>query len=393
MKEVYIVAYGRTPIGSFNGSLSTKTGVELGSIAIKAVMERAGIKGDQVEEVIMGNVLQANNGQAPARQAAVNAGAGMSTACTTINKVCASGLKSIALAAQSIQLGIYDVTIGGGFESMTNSPYYIPSGRNGYRYGNGEIIDAIVRDGLQDPFKKNMMGNVAEICAKKYNFSREQQDEYAINSYKRAQAAYEKGQFKDEIIPVEIPQRGGESKWVMEDDEYKNIKWDKVATVKPAFEKEGTVTAVNASKINDGAAAMVLMSKEKMESLGLKPIAKVIGYADAEQDPDWFTTTPAIAIPTAVKRAGLQMSDIDFFEINEAFSVVALANLQEMNLDINKVNVQGGAVSLGHPIGGSGARIACTLVSVLKNNNAKYGVAGICNGGGGATAIVIENIQ
>ena len=393
MKEVYIVAYGRTPIGSFNGSLSSKTGVELGSVAIKAVMERAGIKGDQVEEVIMGNVLQANNGQAPARQAAVNAGAGMSTACTTINKVCASGLKSIALAAQSIQLGIYDITIGGGFESMTNSPYYIPSGRNGYRYGNGEIIDAIVRDGLQDPFKKNMMGNVAEICAKKYNFSREQQDEYAINSYKRAQAAYEKGQFKDEIIPVEIPQRGGESKWVMEDDEYKNIKWDKVATVKPAFEKEGTVTAVNASKINDGAAAIVLMSKEKMESLGLKPIAKVIGYADAEQDPDWFTTTPAIAIPAAVKRAGLQMSDIDFFEINEAFSVVALANLQEMNLDINKVNVQGGAVSLGHPIGGSGARIACTLVSVLKNNNAKYGVAGICNGGGGATALVIENIQ
>lgn len=393
MKEVYIVAYGRTPIGSFNGSLSSKTGVELGSIAIKAVMERAGIQGDQVEEVIMGNVLQANNGQAPARQAAVNAGAGMSTACTTINKVCASGLKSIALAAQSIQLGIYDITIGGGFESMTNSPYYIPSGRNGYRFGNGEIIDAIVRDGLQDPFKKNMMGNVAEICAKKYNFTREQQDEYAINSYKRAQAAYEKGQFKDEIVPVEIPQRGGESKWVLEDDEYKNIKWDKVATVKPAFEKEGTVTAVNASKINDGAAAMVLMSKEKMEALGLKPIAKVIGYADAEQDPDWFTTTPALAIPAAVKRAGLQMSDIDFFEINEAFSVVALANLQEMNLDINKVNVQGGAVSLGHPIGGSGARIACTLVSVLKNNNAKYGVAGICNGGGGATALVIENIQ
>jgi acetyl-CoA C-acetyltransferase len=393
MKEVYIVAYGRTPIGSFNGSLSSKTGVELGSIAIKAVMERAGIQGDQVEEVIMGNVLQANNGQAPARQAALNAGAGMSTACTTINKVCASGLKSIALAAQSIQLGIYDITIGGGFESMTNSPYYIPSGRNGYRFGNGEVIDAIVRDGLQDPFKKNMMGNVAEICAKKYNFTREQQDEYAINSYKRAQAAYEKGQFKDEMIPVEIPQRGGESKWVLEDDEYKNIKWDKVATVKPAFEKEGTVTAVNASKINDGAAAIVLMSKEKMEALGLKPIAKVIGYADAEQDPDWFTTTPALAIPAAVKRAGLQMSDIDFFEINEAFSVVALANLQEMNLDINKVNVQGGAVSLGHPIGGSGARIACTLVSVLKNNNAKYGVAGICNGGGGATALVIENIQ
>ncbi len=390
MKEVFVVAYGRTPIGAFNGSLAAKTGVELGSIAVKAVIERAGIKGEDVQEVILGNVLQANNGQAPARQAALGGGAAFSTACTTINKVCASGLKSIALASQSIQLGIYDITIGGGFESMTNSPYYIPNGRGGYRYGNGEIIDAIVRDGLQDPFKKGMMGNIAEICAAKYKFTREDQDAFAVESYKRAQAAYAENAFADELIPVEIPQRGGDPKLVTEDDEYKNIKWDKVSTVKPAFDKAGTVTAVNASKINDGAAAMVLMSKEKMESLGLKPIAKVIGYADSEQDPDWFTTAPALAIPAAVKRAGLTMDQIDFFEINEAFSCVALANLQEMNIPADKCNVYGGAVALGHAIGSSGARIACTLLSVLKNKNAKYGVAGICNGGGGATAVVFE---
>ena len=392
MNEVFVVAYGRTPIGAFNGSLAAKSGVELGAIAVKAVMERAGIQGADVQEVILGNVLQANNGQAPARQAALGGGAANSTACTTVNKVCASGLKSIALASQSIQLGIYDITIGGGFESMTNAPYYIPNGRNGYRYGNGEIIDAIVRDGLQDPFKKNMMGNIAEICAAKYEFTREEQDAYAIESYKRAQAAYAENAFADELIPVEIPQRGGDPKIVTEDDEYKNIKWDKVATVKPAFDKNGTVTAVNASKINDGSAAMVLMSKSKMESLGLKPIAKVIGYADSEQDPDWFTTAPALAIPAAVKRAGLTMDQIDYFEINEAFSVVALANLKEMNLDASKVNVYGGAVALGHAIGSSGARIACTLLSVLKNKNAKYGVAGICNGGGGATAIVFEKL-
>lgn len=392
MNEVYVVAYGRTPIGAFNGSLAPKSGVELGSIVVKSVIERAGIKGEDVQEIILGNVLQANNGQAPARQAAIGGGASVNTACTTINKVCASGLKSIALASQSIQLGIYDITIGGGFESMTNAPYYIPNGRNGYRYGNGEIIDAIVRDGLQDPFKKNMMGNIAEICAAKYQFTREDQDAFAIESYRRAQAAYAENAFADELVPVEIPQRGGDPKIVTEDDEYKNIKWDKVATVKPAFDKNGTVTAVNASKINDGSAAMVLMSKSKMEALGLKPIAKVIGYADCEQDPDWFTTAPALAIPAAVKRAGLTMDQIDFFEINEAFSVVALANLKEMNLDASKVNVYGGAVALGHAIGSSGARIACTLLSVLKNKNAKYGVAGICNGGGGATAVVFERV-
>jgi acetyl-CoA C-acetyltransferase len=392
MKEVFVVAYGRTPIGAFNGSLGAKSGVELGTIAVKAVMDKIGLKGEDVGEVILGNVLQANNGQAPARQAALNAGVSVNTNCTTINKVCASGLKSIALGAQSIQLGLHEVVIAGGFESMTNAPYYIPNGRNGYRYGNGEIIDAIVRDGLQDPFKKNMMGNIAEICASKYEFSREDQDAYATESYKRAQAAYAENAFANELIPVEIPQRGGEPKMITEDDEYKNIKWDKVATVKPAFDKNGTVTAVNASKINDGAAAMVLMSKEKMDSLGLKPIAKIVSYADAEQDPDWFTTAPAIAIPLAVKRAGITMEEVDFFEINEAFSVVALANLKEMNIPASKANVYGGAVALGHAIGSSGARIACTLLSVMTNKGAKYGAAGICNGGGGATAIVFERL-
>jgi acetyl-CoA C-acetyltransferase len=372
--------------------LSAKSGVELGTIAVKAVMDKIGLKGEDVGEVILGNVLQANNGQAPARQVALNAGVSVNTNCTTINKVCASGLKSIALGAQSIQLGLHEVVIAGGFESMTNAPYYIPNGRNGYRYGNGEIIDAIVRDGLQDPFKKNMMGNIAEICASKYEFSREDQDAYATESYKRAQAAYAENAFANELIPVEIPQRGGEPKMITEDDEYKNIKWDKVASVKPAFDKNGTVTAVNASKINDGAAAMVLMSKEKMDSLGLKPIAKIVSYADAEQDPDWFTTAPAIAIPLAVKRAGITMEEVDFFEINEAFSVVALANLKEMNIPASKANIYGGAVALGHAIGSSGARIACTLLSVLTNKGAKYGAAGICNGGGGATAIVFERL-
>ena len=392
MNEVYVVAYGRTPIGAFNGSLAAKTGVELGVDVIKGVLEKSGIKAEEIQEAILGNVLQANNGQAPARQAALGAGLTHQTACTTINKVCASGLKSIALGSQSIQLGHHDVVLVGGFESMTNAPYYIPDARGGYRYGNGEIVDAIVRDGLQDPFKKGMMGNIAELCATKYEITREQQDAYATESYKRAQAAYTENAFADELIPVAIPQRGGEPKLVTEDDEYKNVKWDKVATVKPAFDKNGTVTAVNASKINDGAAVMILMSKAKMDSLGLKPIAKVIGYADSEQDPDWFTTAPSVAIPAAVKRAGLTMEQIDFYEINEAFSVVALANLQEMKLDASKVNIYGGAVALGHPIGGSGARIACTLLSVLKNKNGKYGVAGICNGGGGATAVVFEKM-
>lgn len=392
MQEVFIVSMARTPIGAFNGSLATLSAIKLGETAIRAAIERAGIKGEQVEQVIMGNVLQANNGQAPARQAALAAGVAANTACMTVNKVCASGLKSIALAAQSIMLGDNDIAIGGGFESMTNAPYYIPNGRNGYRYGNGEIIDAIVRDGLQDPYKKYMMGNVAEICAAKYNIGREEQDAYAIQSYKRAADAYANKYFEEEICPVAIPQRSGDPVMVKEDDEYKNIKFDKVATVKPAFDKNGTVTAVNASKINDGAAAMVLMSKKKMEELGLKPIAKLLAYADAEQDPDWFTTTPSVAVPMAVKKAGLTMDQIDYFEVNEAFSVVAIANMREMNIPADKINVFGGAVALGHPIGGSGARIACTLLSVLKHKKGKYGAAGICNGGGGATAIVFERL-
>lgn len=392
MQEVFIVSMARTPIGAFNGSLASVSAIKLGETAIKAAIQRAGIKGEQVEQVIMGNVLQANNGQAPARQAALGAGVSAQTACMTVNKVCASGLKSIALAAQSIMLGDNDIAIGGGFESMTNAPYYIPNGRNGYRYGNGEIIDAIVRDGLQDPYKKYMMGNVAEICATKYGFTREDQDAYAIQSYKRAAEAYANKYFDNEICGVEIPQRSGDPIVVKEDDEYKNIKFDKVATVKPAFDKNGTVTAVNASKINDGAAAMVLMSKKKMEELGLKPIAKLLSYADAEQDPEWFPTTPSVAIPMAVKKAGLEMSQIDFFEVNEAFSVVALANMKEMNIPADKINVFGGAVALGHPIGGSGARIACTLLSVLEHKKGKYGAVGICNGGGGATAIVFEKL-
>jgi acetyl-CoA C-acetyltransferase len=283
MNEVYVVAYGRTPIGAFSGSLAAKTGVELGVDVIKGVLEKSGIKAEEIQEAILGNVLQANNGQAPARQAALGAGLSYQTACTTINKVCASGLKSIALGAQSIQLGHHDVVLVGGFESMTNSPYYIPNARGGYRYGNGELVDAIVRDGLQDPFKKGMMGNIAELCAAKYEITREQQDAYATESYKRAQAAYAENAFADELIPVAIPQRGGDPKMVTEDDEYKNVKWDKVATVKPAFDKNGTVTAVNASKINDGAAVMILMSKAKMDSLGLKPIAKIVGYAIANK--------------------------------------------------------------------------------------------------------------
>lgn len=389
MREVYIVAVGRTPIGSFNGALAGVNVLDLGKAAIQKALERAGISGDQVDEVIMGNVLSANVGQAPARQVALAAGIAESAVCTTINKVCASGLKAIALGAQSIMLGDSDVVVAGGMESMSNAPFYLPSGRTGIRYGNGEILDAIVRDGLQDPYKKTMMGNTAELCAAKYSFSREAQDAYALESYRRATEAYANGWFSEEIAPVTIAGRKGDVV-VAEDEEYKKLDPSKATAVKPAFLKDGTVTAVNASKINDGAAAVVLMSKEKAEALGVKPLAKILAAADAEQSPDWFTTTPAIAIPKAVAKAGKQMSDVDFFEINEAFSVVSLANIQEMNLDPAKVNAFGGAVSLGHPIGMSGARLICTLISVLRQKGGKVGAAGICNGGGGATAMVIE---
>lgn len=389
MREVYIVGLGRTPIGSFNSALAGVNVLDLAKTAITKAMERAGISGDQVDEVIMGNVLTANVGQAPARQAALAAGIAEKAVCTTVNKVCASGMKAIALGAQSIMLGDSDVVIAGGMESMSNAPFYLPSGRTGIRYGNGEILDAIVRDGLQDPYKKTMMGNTAELCAAKYTFSREDQDAYALESYRRAAEAYQNGWFADELAPVTVASRKGDV-IIGEDEEYKKLDPAKATTVKPAFIKDGTVTAVNASKINDGAAAVVLMSKEKAEALGIKPIARILSYADAEQSPDWFTTTPAIAIPKAVTKAGKQMSDVDFFEINEAFSVVALANIREMNLDPSKVNAFGGAVSLGHPIGMSGARIICTLISVLKNKGGKLGAAGICNGGGGASAVVLE---
>lgn len=389
MNEVYIVSMARTAIGSFNGTLAPLSAVQMGAAAIKEAVKRAGIDPNTVNEVFMGNVLQANNGQAPARQAALAAGLPVSVACTTINKVCASGMKAIMLATQSIMLGDNDIVVAGGMESMSNAPYYLTNNRWGARYGNGEVIDAIVRDGLQDPYKGYMMGNAGEVCAEKYQFSRQDQDAYATQSYKRAAEAYQNNYFADELMSIEVPSKKGAINFAA-DEEYKNIIWDKVPTLKPAFKKDGTITAVNASKINDGAAALVLMSKQKADELGIKPIARIAGYADAAQEPEWFTTTPAKAIPRAVSKAGWTLADVDKFEINEAFSVVALANIKEMNLDHEKVNVLGGAVALGHPVGVSGARIICTLISALKHKGGTRGAAGICNGGGGASAMAIE---
>jgi acetyl-CoA C-acetyltransferase len=389
MKEVFIVSLARTPIGSFNGALSAVSAVELGKTVIAEAVRRANIAGTEISEVLMGNVLQANNGQAPTRQAVLAAGLPNHISCTTINKVCASGMKATMLAAQSIMLGDNAVVVAGGMESMSNAPFYITKARWGMRYGNGELIDAIVRDGLQDPYKGYMMGNAGEVCAEHYQFTREEQDAYAIQSYQRAAAAYAANAFAHELVPVEIANAKGKTV-VAEDEEYKNIIWDKIPTLRPAFKKDGTITAVNASKINDGAAALVLMSGEAVAKYGLKPIARILSFADAAQEPEWFTTTPAKAIPKALHKAGLTIADIDAFEINEAFSVVALANMREMGLDHAKVNTLGGAVALGHPVGASGARIICTLISALKHNGGKRGAAGICNGGGGASAIVIE---
>lgn len=391
MQEVFIVSVARTPIGSLSGALAGVNVIELGKTVVKAAMERAGVNGDQIDEVYLGNVLQANVGQAPAQQVSIAAGINTKTPCTTINKVCASGMKAIMLGAQSIMLGDNHVVVVGGMESMSNAPHYLPSGRTGIRYGNGEILDAIVRDGLQDPYKKYMMGNAGEVCAKHYSFSREDQDNYAVSSYKRAQEAYANGYFKDEIVPVVIASRKGEVS-ITEDEEYKKFDEAKVGALKPAFEKEGTITAINASKINDGASAMVLMSGEKVKELGVQPLAKIVSFADASQDPEWFTTTPAKAIPRALHKANLNVEDVDFFEINEAFSVVALANMKEMNIAHDKINVFGGAVALGHPIGSSGCRIVATLISILKHKGGKLGAAGICNGGGGASAIVVEKV-
>jgi len=388
-REVVIVSAMRTPIGSFGGSLAEVPATELGATAIKGALERAGVDPSAVQEVIMGNVLQANVGQAPARQAAKAAGLPDEVACTTVNKVCASGMKAIMMATQDILLGDHDVVVAGGMESMSRTPYYVENARYGYRFGNGVLIDGISKDGLLNVYDQKAMGVCADLCATDNKISREDQDAFAIESYTRSANAWKDGKFKNEVVPVTVKTRKGEVV-VEEDEEFKNVNFDKLKALKPVFTKEGTVTAGNASTINDGAAALVLMSAEKAKELGLKPIAKVIGYADAEQAPEWFTTTPAKALPIAVKKAGLKMSDIQYVELNEAFSVVGIANTKMLGLDPSKVNVNGGAVSLGHPLGCSGARIIVTLLNVLQQNNAKYGAAGICNGGGGASAMVVE---
>ena len=393
MKEVVIVSAVRTPMGSFGGSLKSLSATQLGATAIKGALQKAGIKPEQVNDVLMGCVIQANLGQAPARQAAKFAGLPNEVNCTTVNKVCASGIKAIALAAQSIALGDADIVIAGGMESMSNVPFYADSVRWGNKYGNASLIDGLAKDGLTDVYDGKAMGNAAELCASTCGISREEQDAFAIESYKRSQSAWEKGLFANEIVPVEIPQRKGDPIVFAKDEEPFNVKFDKIPSLNPAFIKEGTVTAANASTMNDGAAALVLMSADKAKELGLKPIAKIRSFADAEQAPEWFTTTPSIAVPKAVSKAGLKMEDIAYWELNEAFAVVGIENSKRMKLDPSKVNVHGGAVSLGHPLGCSGARIIVTLINVLKANNAKYGAAGICNGGGGASAMVIENIE
>ena len=392
MKEVVIVAATRTPIGSFGGSLSPFTATQLGSFVIKSVIEKSGLKPEHIQEVYMGNVLSANLGQAPATQAAIFAGLPYLPA-TTVNKVCASGMKAIMLAATSIASGENDIVLAGGMESMSNVPYYLDKARNGYRLGNGQIIDGLVKDGLWDVYNDYHMGSAAELCATDCHISREEQDAYAIESYKRAQAAQSAGKFRDEITPVELKDKKGDVTLFEDDEEPRAVKFDKIPSLKPVFKKDGTVTAANASTLNDGAAAVILMSREKAHELGIKPIARVVAYADAQQAPEWFTTAPSKAIPLALHRAGLTGEDIDYYEINEAFSVVSIANNQNLKLDPAKVNVNGGAVAMGHPLGASGARIVVTLLNVLQQNGGKYGAAGICNGGGGASAIVIENLR
>ncbi|MDQ7949405.1 MAG: acetyl-CoA C-acyltransferase [Pedobacter sp.] len=392
MREVVIVAAVRTPIGSFGGSLASFSAPQLGGFAIKAAIEKAGLKPEQIQEVYMGNVLSANLGQAPATQAAKLAGLPDLPA-TTINKVCASGTKAIMLAAQSIALGQNEIVIAGGMESMSNVPYYLDKARNGYRLGHGQLTDGLVKDGLWDVYNDYHMGSAAELCAESCNIGREEQDQFAIESYQRAQAAQQAGKFNEEIVPIEIKDRKGEVNFFAQDEEPSSVKFDKIPGLKPVFKKEGTVTAANASTLNDGAAALVLMSAEKAAAMGIKPLAKILAYADAQQAPEWFTTAPSKAIPLALSRANLSIADVDYFEINEAFSVVALANNQALGLNDTTVNVNGGAVAIGHPLGASGARIVVTLLSVLSQNKGKIGVAGICNGGGGASAIVIENLR
>jgi acetyl-CoA C-acetyltransferase len=392
MKEVYIVSAVRTPIGSWGGSLKNFSATQLGAIAIKGALAKAGISPSEVNEVLMGCVMQANLGQAPARQAARFAGVPDNVSCTTVNKVCSSGMKAIMQGAQAIMAGDVDVVVAGGMESMSNVPFYNENLRWGNKYGNVTVIDGLAKDGLTDVYHNYPMGNAAELCAKECNVSREAQDAFAIESYKRSQKSVSEGVFANEIVPVEIPQKKGEPTLFSKDEEPWNVKFEKIPELRSAFTKDGSVTAANSSTMNDGASALVLMSKEKAEQLGIKPIAKIKGYADAEQAPEWFTTTPSIALPKAVAKAGLKMEDIQYFELNEAFSVVGLVNMQKMNLKPEQVNVNGGAISLGHPLGSSGARIIVTLIHVLKQKNAKYGAAAICNGGGGASSVVIERM-
>ena len=391
-KEVFIISAARTPMGSFLGGLSSVSATTLGSFAIKGALEKGNVNADLIDEVYMGNVLQAGVGQAPARQAAVEAGIGKNVPCTTVNKVCASGMKSIMLGAQSILCGDNDIVVTGGMENMSQTPHYT-SGRNSTKFGNINVLDGIVKDGLLDVYNKVPMGNCAELCAKEHNITREDQDNFAITSYKRTAAAWEKGLFNDEVVPVAVPQRRGDAIIVSEDEEYKNVKLEKIPALRPAFDKEGTITAANASTLNDGASALILASAEAVEKHGLKPIAKIISYADAAHEPEWFTTAPSKAVPIALKKAGMETSDVDFWELNQAFSVVGIANTKLLGLDPEKVDVNGGAVSMGHPLGNSGSRIMVTLINVLKQNGGKIGGAGICNGGGGASAMIIESLN
>jgi acetyl-CoA C-acetyltransferase len=392
MKEVFIVSVARTPVGSFGGSLSSLSATQLGALAIKGALQKANISPDMVNEVFMGNVLSAGLGQAPATQAMIYAGIPNTVPSTTINKVCASGAKAIILATQSIQTGVNDIVVAGGMESMSNVPYYLDKARNGYRLGHGQITDGLIKDGLWDVYNNFHMGNAGELCAKENNISREEQDAFAAQSYQRAQAAYAKKAFDNEIIPVQIEQRGKDPLIIREDEQYTKVNLEKMKTLKPVFDKAGTITAANASPLNDGASAMILMSGDKVKELGLKPLAQVIGYADAAHAPEWFTTAPSLVVPKALKNAGITEADVDFYEMNEAFAVVGIINNRLLKLDDKKVNVWGGAIALGHAIGSSGCRIATTMVNILQTENGKIGVTGICNGGGGSSALVLKKV-
>lgn len=390
MKDVVIVSAVRTPIGSFGGALSSLSATELAGVAYRAAVSRSKVDPIEIQEIFVGNVISSGLGQAPATQAAAAAGLGFAIPATLVNKVCASGMKAMMLGAQSIMLGTQDVVVAGGMESMSNIPYYLTKARTGYRYGNGELVDGLQHDGLTDPYNHCAMGVCADNTAKEMNISRQEQDAYAVASYERAAKAWAAGKFADEVVPVEVTDRKGKVTVINEDEEYKNVAFDKIPGLKPAFTKEGTVTAANASTLNDGAAATVLMSADRAKALGIKPLAKIRGFADAAQDPMWFTTTPSLAIPKAMKTAGVAAGDVDYYEINEAFAAVALANNKKLNINLDHLNVNGGAVALGHPLGASGCRIVVTLLSALRQNNKTIGVAGICNGGGGASAMVVE---